>query len=169
MTKVGVLGTGVVGQTLADRLVGLGHEVMMGARQAGNEKATAWAAAAGASASAGTFADAAGFGALIVNATAGTASLDALDAAGAENLAGKAIVDVANPLDFSAGMPPSLSVCNTDSLGEQIQRRFPDARGRQVAQHGQRRRHGAARHRPRPPHHVPVRQRRPGKQQVRSA
>jgi len=126
--KVGVLGTGVVGHTLADKLASLGHEVMMGARQAGNEKAGAWAAGAGSSASAGTFADAAGNGALIVNATAGTASLAALDAAGAANLAGKVIVDVANPLDFSGGMPPSLSVCNTDSLGEQIQHRFPDSR-----------------------------------------
>jgi len=126
--KVGVLGTGVVGTTLADRLVGLGHEVMMGARQAGNEKAAAWVAAVGPPASAGTFADAARHGELIVNATAGTASLEALDAAGTENLSGKVLVDVANPLDFSAGMPPSLSVCNTDSLGEQIQRRFPEAR-----------------------------------------
>jgi 8-hydroxy-5-deazaflavin:NADPH oxidoreductase len=126
--RIGVLGTGVVGQTLADKLVGLGHEVMMGARLAGNEKATAWAVAAGPSASTGTFAEAAAFGGLVVNATAGTASLAALDAAGADNLAGKVVIDVANPLDFSAGMPPSLSVCNTDSLGEQIQRRFPDAR-----------------------------------------
>ncbi len=126
--KIGVLGTGVVGQTLAGRLVGLGHEVVMGARQTGNEKATGWAAAAGPSASAGTFADAARHGELLVNATAGTASLDALGAAGSENLAGKVVVDVANPLDFSGGMPPSLSVCNTDSLGEQIQRTFPDAR-----------------------------------------
>ena len=126
--KVGVLGTGVVGQTLGGKLVSLGHHVVMGARQAGNDKATAWAAAAGPSASAGTFADAAVHGDLIVNATAGTGSLEALEAAGSENLAGKVLVDVANALDFSGGMPPSLSVCNTDSLGEQIQRRFPEAR-----------------------------------------
>lgn len=126
--KVGVLGTGAVGQTLAGKLVSVGHQVVMGARQAGNDRAAAWAASAGPSASAGTFADAAAHGDLIVNATAGTASLDALDAAGADNLAGKVLVDVANPLDFSAGMPPSLSVCNTDSLGERIQQRFPEAR-----------------------------------------
>jgi predicted dinucleotide-binding enzyme len=116
-----------VGRTLADRLVELGHEVRMGSRQAGNDKATAWAAAAGALASTGTFADAAGFGELVMNATRGSSSLDALDAAGAENLAGKVLVDVANPLDFSTGQL-TLTVSSTDSLAEQIQRRFPDAR-----------------------------------------
>ncbi|HEX7277031.1 MAG TPA: NAD(P)-binding domain-containing protein [Acidimicrobiales bacterium] len=126
--NIAVLGTGTVGPTLGTRLVGLGHSVMLGSRQAGNEKAQAWVAATGASAGAGTFADAAAFGALVVNATSGTASMAALEAAGETNLAGKVLVDVANPLDFSHGMPPILSVCNTDSLGEQIQRRFPDAR-----------------------------------------
>lgn len=125
--KVGVLGTGAVGQALGSKLVALGHDVVMGSRQAGNEKAVAWAAAAGGTAGEGTFATAAAFGQLVVNAIAGAASLAALAAAGAENLAGKVLVDVANPLDFSAGMPPTLAVCNTDSLGEQIQREFPDA------------------------------------------
>lgn len=125
--RIGVLGTGMVGQTLADKLFALGHEVVMGARTAGNEKAAAWAKAKGGSAGEGSFADAARHGELVVNATAGTASLDALAMAGAEHLAGKVLLDVANPLDFSAGMPPSLSVCNTDSLGEQIQRAFPEA------------------------------------------
>jgi 8-hydroxy-5-deazaflavin:NADPH oxidoreductase len=126
--RFGVLGTGMVGQALGGKLVELGHEVMLGSRQAGNEKATAWASAAGHGAGEGSFADAASFGELVVNATAGSASLAALTAAGAGNLAGKVLVDVANPLDFSAGMPPTLTVCNTDSLGEQIQRAFPDAR-----------------------------------------
>ncbi len=112
--KIGVLGTGMVGRTLTTKLVEVGNEVKMGSREAGEEKVV--------------FADAAAFGELIVNATAGTASLDALRLAGAENLAGKVLLDVANPLDFSAGMPPTLSVCNTDSLGESIQREFPDAR-----------------------------------------
>jgi predicted dinucleotide-binding enzyme len=120
------LGTGGVGQTLATKIVGVGHEVCMGARDASNEKAAEWASANGAGH--GTFADAAGFGEAIVNATAGTASLEALEAAGAERLAGKVVIDVANPLDFSGGMPPRLSVCNDDSLAEQIQRAFPDAR-----------------------------------------
>lgn len=126
--KIGVLGTGMVGEAIASRLVSLGHEVKMGSRQAGNEKAVAWAGEAGEGASEGSFADAAAHGEVVFNCTAGTASLQALAAAGAENLAGKVLVDVANPLDFSAGMPPTLSVCNTDSLGESIQRQFPDAR-----------------------------------------
>jgi len=127
MARFGVLGTGTVGQTLAGKLVSLGHDVMMGSRQSGNEKAVAWAKAGGEHASEGTFAEAAAFGETVVNATAGGASLDALGSAGAENLAGKVLIDVANPLDFSAGMPPSLTICNTDSLAEQIQRAFPEA------------------------------------------
>lgn len=125
--NIAVLGTGGVGQTLASKLVDLGHDVTMGSRQAGNEKAVAWAERAGDSAAEGSFADAAASAELVVNATAGAASLDALTAAGAGNLAGKIVVDVANPLDFSAGMPPTLTVCNDDSLGEQIQRTFTDA------------------------------------------
>jgi len=126
--RFGVLGTGMVGRTIAGKLAELGHEVKMGSRSAGNEKAVEWAAGAGESASEGSFADAAEFGEVVVNATAGTASLEALETAGAENLAGKVLIEIANPLDFSQGMPPSLSVCNTDSLGEQIQRAFPEAR-----------------------------------------
>jgi hypothetical protein len=126
--RFGVLGTGVVGQTIAGKLVEQGHEVMMGSRQAGNEKAVAWVAEAGDGGSEGSFADAAGFGEVVVNATAGGASLEALEAAGSENLAGKVLIDVANALDFSQGMPPTLAVCNDDSLGEQIQRAFPEAR-----------------------------------------
>jgi predicted dinucleotide-binding enzyme len=126
--KIGVLGTGTVGETIASKLVSLGHEVQMGSRSAGNEKAGSWVEAAGRGASEGSFADAASFGELVFNCTAGMHSLAALEAAGAENLAGKVLVDVANALDFSGGMPPTLGVCNTDSLGEQIQRSFPEAR-----------------------------------------
>jgi 8-hydroxy-5-deazaflavin:NADPH oxidoreductase len=118
----------MVGQTIATKLVELGHEVTMGARAAGNEKAVEWASGAGESAREGSFADAAAHGELLFNCTAGTASLDALRAAGEAELAGKVLVDVANPLDFSGGMPPRLSVVNDDSLAEQIQREFPDAR-----------------------------------------
>ncbi len=125
---VAVLGTGIVGRTLGTKLVALGHRVTMGSRQAGSQQAVAWAAAAGESAEQGSFTDAAAPADLVVNATAGTASVAALTAAGAENLAGKVLVDVANPLDSSAGMPPVLAPCNTDSLAEQIQRTFPDAR-----------------------------------------
>jgi 8-hydroxy-5-deazaflavin:NADPH oxidoreductase len=126
--RIGVLGTGTVGETLATRLVGVGHDVVMGSRSAGNEKALAWAARFPERAGQGTFAEAAAHGALVVNATAGVASLDALRAAAPGDLAGKTLLDVANPLDFSAGFPPRLSVANDDSLAEQIQREFPDAR-----------------------------------------
>ena len=126
--RIGVLGTGIAGRTLAKALLSNGHEVRLGSRTAGNEAAVAWAAEIGGPASEGTFADAAGFGELVVNATAGAASLEALNLAGAEQLAGKVLIDVSNPLDFSQGMPPTLTVCNDDSLGEQIQRAFADVR-----------------------------------------
>jgi predicted dinucleotide-binding enzyme len=126
--KIGILGTGMVGSTIGGKLLSGGHAVMMGSRTAGNEKAVAWARAAGGAASHGTFADAARFGELVFNCTAGGVSLAALEAAGAAHLAGKILVDVANPLDTSRGMPPRLGVCNTDSLGEQIQRAFPSAK-----------------------------------------
>ena len=126
--RIGVLGTGVVGRTLASALLRGGHEVRLGSRTAGNEAAVAWANDVGGPASEGTFADAAGFGELVINATSGAASLNALEMAGAEQLAGKVLVDVANPLDFSRGMPPTLTVCNDDSLGEQIQRALPDVK-----------------------------------------
>jgi predicted dinucleotide-binding enzyme len=126
--KHAVLGTGMVGQAIASKLAARGHEVRMGARDARNEKAAAWAKQAGAKASHGTFADAAAFGEVVWNCTKGDGSLDALRAAGSANLRGKLLVDVSNPLDFSKGMPPSLFVSNTDSLGEQIQRAFPEAR-----------------------------------------
>ena len=76
----------------------------------------------------GSFAHAAASAELVVNATNGAGSVEALTLAGAKNLAGKVLVDVSNPLDFSHGMPPTLFVKDTDSLGEQIQRAFPDAR-----------------------------------------
>jgi 8-hydroxy-5-deazaflavin:NADPH oxidoreductase len=126
--KIGILGTGVVGQTIGAKLISLGHDVKMGARAVGNEKAEKWVKENGARATHGTFADAAAFGEIVFNCTSGMASLDALRQAGARNLDGKILIDVANPLDFSKGMPPTLSVCNTDSLGEQIQRAFPGAR-----------------------------------------
>lgn len=123
--KIGVLGTGMVGSAIGGKLVELGHEVKMGAREATNEKAATWAKQAGERASHGTFTDAAAFGEMLFNCTAGVASLDALKAAGTGNLDGKILIDIANPLDFSKGMPPTLSICNDDSLGEQIQRAFP--------------------------------------------
>jgi predicted dinucleotide-binding enzyme len=118
----------MVGVAIATRLVELGHGVRMGSRQAGNAKAVEWVREAGGDASEGSFADAAAYGDLLFNCTSGGASLTALESAGPENLAGKTLVDVANPLDFSQGMPPRLSVVNDDSLGEQIQAAFTEAR-----------------------------------------
>jgi 8-hydroxy-5-deazaflavin:NADPH oxidoreductase len=128
MKNIAILGTGMVGDSIGTKLVSLGHKVMMGSRTAANEKAIAWTNRNGSLASNGTFADAAAFGEIIFNCTSGNASLEALQLAGRENLQGKILVDVANPLDFTKGMPPSLSVCNTDSLGETIQRQFTDVK-----------------------------------------
>lgn len=138
---IGIIGSGTVAQTLAAKLLELGHGVTVSSRDTTKAKerpgrgvvpsADDFAAAQralGHHAAAGGFADAAGFGEVIINATEGGHSLEALEAAGAPNLAGKILVDVANPLDFSGGMPPTLLWCNTDSLGERIQAAFPEAR-----------------------------------------
>jgi len=126
--KIGVLGAGMVGATIATKLIELGQEVMMGSRNAGGEKAVKWAQANGANALRGAYAQAARFGEILFNCTQGTASIGALQSAGADNLKGKILIDIAIPLDFSHGAPPTLSICNTDSLGEQIQRTFPEAK-----------------------------------------
>jgi 8-hydroxy-5-deazaflavin:NADPH oxidoreductase len=126
--KIGVLGTGMVGNAIGNKLVELGHEVMMGSRTKDNEKAVEFSIAHSKNAFHGTFFETASFGEILFNCTSGHASLEALQLAGRENLSGKILVDVANPLDFSKGMPPTLSICNDDSLGEVIQRQFPDAK-----------------------------------------
>jgi predicted dinucleotide-binding enzyme len=126
--RIAVLGTGVVGTAVGRRLVETGHEVRMGSRTAGNEKALAFVAAAGGGASNGTFAEAAEYGDVVVNATGGLVSIDALTAAGADNLAGKVLLDISNPLDFSAGFPPTVRQDDGRSMGEQIQAAFPAAR-----------------------------------------
>jgi predicted dinucleotide-binding enzyme len=125
---IGILGTGVVGQTIGARLTQLGHDVMLGARSATNEKAAKWVSENAPRAKQGTFADAAQFGSIVFNCTSGDVSLEALGLAGAANLDGKTLVDVSNPLDFSKGFPPTLTVCNTDSIAEQIQAAFPGAK-----------------------------------------
>ena len=124
--KIGVLGTGMVGQTIASKLVELGHEVLMGSRTAANEKAGAWAAKAGVRASSGTFTDSAKFGDLVFSCTQGAVALEALNSAGANNLKGKILVDVSNPLDLKEH--GQLLYCNTDSLGEKIQKAFPETK-----------------------------------------
>ena len=126
--RIGVLGTGMVGRAIATKLVSLGHDVRMGSREAGNEKAREWVSAAGGGASEGSFADAAAHGEVVFNCVSGQHTLEALEAAGGDNLAGKPLVDVANVLDFSGGRPPAVGISNRDSIGEQIQRAFPDAR-----------------------------------------
>jgi len=112
--RIGVLGTGTVGRTIATKLRELGHDVRVGSRSTGDDAVP--------------FPDAAAHGELVFNCTAGAASLEALGAAGEENLTGKVLVDVTLPLDFSQGRPPRLFACNDDSLGEQIQRAFPETR-----------------------------------------
>jgi len=126
--KIAVLGTGMVGDTIGSKLVELGHSVMIGSRTPGGEKARAFVDKHNGKASAGNIAEAAAFSEMIFNCTAGGGSVETLRLAGDNNLNGKIIVDIANPLDFSKGMPPSLSVCNTNSLGEEIQKAFPSAK-----------------------------------------
>jgi 8-hydroxy-5-deazaflavin:NADPH oxidoreductase len=123
--QIGILGTGMVAQTIGTKLVSLGHHVKLGSRTASNEKVTAWVAKAGSNGSAGTLAEAAKFGDLVFNCTNGTGSLEALRAAGAQHLEGKILIDIANPLDFSKGMPPTLFTGASDSLGEMAQRELP--------------------------------------------
>lgn len=137
--QIAILGTGIVGQTLASALAAKGHGVMIGTRDpratlerdsgnAFNKTPFREWQQANPAVKLGTFAEAARFGEAVINATSGSGALPALQAAGAEALGEKILLDVANPLDFSQGFPPSLTVCNTDSLGEQVQRTFPRLR-----------------------------------------
>lgn len=126
--KVGILGSGDVGQALGRGLVSRGHEVKMGSREKNNEKGANWAKQMGAQASNGDFAEAARFGELVILATAWAGAENALRLAGAENLAGKVLIDVVNPLKMAPGQPLSLAVGTTDSAGEQVQRWVPKAR-----------------------------------------
>jgi 8-hydroxy-5-deazaflavin:NADPH oxidoreductase len=125
--RYGVLGTGMVGQTLATRLTELRHDVMMGSRSADNEEAAAWRERTGARGHVGTFHDAAAFGEVLLNCTQGSISSAALHSVAPQDLADKVLIDVANPLDLDS-QPPTLTICNTDSLGERLQREFPMAK-----------------------------------------
>lgn len=123
---IGVIGSGMVGQALAGACAAQGHDVVVGTRDP--DKLSEWLAGVEGTARVGSFADAAAHGELVIVATRGDVTLAALDLAGADNLTGKVVLDISNPLDFSQGMPPSLFIVNTDSLGEQVQRAHPEAR-----------------------------------------
>jgi predicted dinucleotide-binding enzyme len=137
--KIAIIGTGIVGKTIASKLVELNHDVMMGTRNVSDKLASTatdnyvnppfgeWIKT-NSKVKLGSFAEAAAFGELVVNATNGSNSITALILAGTKNLAGKVLIDIANPLDFSNGMPPSLlpGLNNTNSLAEEIQKTFPD-------------------------------------------
>ena len=118
----------MVGEALGTKFVQLGHQVKMGSRSANNESATKWAAKNGANASTGTFADAAAFGEIAFLCLKGEVEMDVVRSVGAGPFGSKIVVDVSNPLDFSRGMPPSLSICNTNSLGEEVQKALPSAK-----------------------------------------
>jgi predicted dinucleotide-binding enzyme len=126
--KIGILGTGMVGEALGTKFIQLGHEVRMGSRTANNESAVKWAKSAGPNASQGTFNDATEFGELVFICLKGAVFLDVAKSLSPGVLSGKVLVDVSNPLDFSQGMPPSLSLCNTNSLGEEVQKAAPSAK-----------------------------------------
>jgi len=128
MKNIGVLGTGIVGNTIATKLIQLGYKVMMGSRTADNEKALAWAKGNEDNATVGTFASAADFGDIIFNCTQGEISLEVMKQAGVDHLRNKILIDVSNPLQFSPGKRPVLipELCNTHSLGEAIQDFLPD-------------------------------------------
>jgi 8-hydroxy-5-deazaflavin:NADPH oxidoreductase len=125
--RVAVLGTGDVGKSLGNAFLALGHEVRMGAREANNAKAAAWAGRAEGNASVGTFADAAAFGDIVVLATLGTAVQQVLQPDVVQACVHKLVIDTTNPLDHSHG-EPRLAVGHTDSGGEQVQRLLPSSK-----------------------------------------
>ena len=126
--RVGVLGSGEVGRGLAAGFRGRGHDVMIGSRDPGKPELREWLSGDGAGIKAGTFAQVAAHGDLLVLAVLGNAAEDAIADAGRENFSGKVVIDAMNPLDFSGGFPPKLSIVGEDSLGERVQRALPDAK-----------------------------------------
>ncbi|MCU0378681.1 MAG: NAD(P)-binding domain-containing protein [Bacteroidales bacterium] len=141
MKKIAILGTGSVGQTLASKFVTLGYDVILGTRSVseklsdstkdsyGNPPFREWHAANN-TVKLATFREAAASAEVLVNATKGAGSIEALKLADLKSLKGKILIDVANPLDFSKGMPPILhsELANSNSLGEEIQKNFPDVK-----------------------------------------
>ena len=137
--RIGILGTGIVGQTLGLKLVQLGYSTMLGTRDPSNldepkgrgpgaRTLRDWFTETGSGANVGTFSDAASHGEIVINALSGVASLDVLRTVGEAHLNGKTLMDISNPIDVSGGFPLTLFVKDTDSLGEILQREFPDVR-----------------------------------------
>ncbi len=125
--KIAVLGTGMVGKEIATKLISKGHQVMMGSRTKENENALKWVSEMKTKAQNGTFKEASVFSdKIIFNCTKGNFVFDVLESIGQENLKGKILIDISNPLDFSKGLPPTLTVCNNTSQGEQIQSLYPE-------------------------------------------
>jgi predicted dinucleotide-binding enzyme len=125
---VGVLGSGDVGRRLAAGFCSRGHQVMIGTRDPARPELAEWLSGDGTGVKAGTFAETAKRGELLVVAVAGNAAEQAILQAGPENFRGKVVIDAMNPLDFSGGFPPKLSICGEDSLGERVQRLLPDSK-----------------------------------------
>lgn len=126
--KVGILGSGEVARTLGSAFVATGHEVQLGTRHPGRPELAAWKLRAGRKASLGSFADAAAFGSVVVLATHGVSTLDAIRSAGVSRFDGKVVIDATNPLEFSPDGPPRLAIGLTTSNGEEIQKALPKAR-----------------------------------------
>ena len=126
--KIGILGSGSVGQTLGRGLLALGHEVKIGTRDAKNPKVADWVAASGPKASSGTFADTARYGEVIFLCTLWAGTENALRMAGIEHFAGKVVVDVTNPLEAVEGYGPRLAIGHTTSAGEKVQEWLPGSR-----------------------------------------
>jgi 8-hydroxy-5-deazaflavin:NADPH oxidoreductase len=125
--NIGILGSGEVGQKLGSGFIELGHRVKIGTRDPNQEKIKEWIKKSGDSASAGTFSQAAAYGQLIVVATSWNGTLEAIRMCDPKDLVDKTVIDVTNPLDFSAEGLPKLAVGYTDSAGEIIQRLLPEA------------------------------------------
>jgi predicted dinucleotide-binding enzyme len=124
--EIGVLGSGIVGQTIASKLVEVGHHAVVGTREP--QKLLEWKQQVGENVSIGSYSEAAAYGEIMFNATSGAGAMEALRLAGEEQLRGKILIDISNPLDFSNGMPPTLFVLNDNSLVEQIQSAFPEVK-----------------------------------------
>ena len=126
--KIGILGSGDVGQSLGEGFAGKGHDVKIGSRTPDKAELKEWIKKTKGKVSTGTFAEAARHGELLLLCTLGQAAEAVVHTAGEGNFEGKVLIDVTNPLDFSKGMPPGLFLGTTDSLGERIQKKLPKAK-----------------------------------------